>query len=58
MTAPLYTAHGKQLLRDGGHFADCTGPAEAAALADVLNGQVLLNVPEDRAQEIAEVLWS
>jgi len=58
MTAPEYVASGKQVLRDGRHWADCIGPAEAAALADVLNGQMLLNVPEQRAQEIQEILWS
>jgi hypothetical protein len=57
MTAPLYTACGKQLLRDGQHFADLIGPAEAEALANVLNGQVLLDMPLEQQQRIVEVLW-
>lgn len=53
-----FTTSGKEVLRDGKHFADVTSPEIAAALADVLNGQVLLNVAPERADEIAGVLWS
>lgn len=56
--APDYTSCGKEVLRDGEHFADAASPDIAAALADVLNGQVLLNVAPERADEIAGVLWS
>lgn len=53
-----FTTCGKEVLRDGEHFADAASTEIAAALADVLNGQVLLNVAPDRADEIAGVLWS
>ncbi len=53
-----FIACGKEVLRDGEHFADAASPQIAAALADVLNGQVLLNVAPERADEIAGVLWS
>lgn len=55
---PEYTTCGKEVLRDGKHFADTASPEISAALADVLNGQVLLNVAPERADEIAGVLWS
>jgi hypothetical protein len=56
-----YLAVGKQLLRDAGrgleHFGDMASPEIANALADVLNGQVFLNVGAERANEVAGVLW-
>lgn len=52
-----YTAIGKQLLRDDQHIGDLTSPKLAAALAEVLNGQVLLDTSTKRADEIAGVLW-
>lgn len=59
MNAPTYSSCGKQVLRDGAHWADCAGPAEAAALAEVLSvGQVFLpGLPVERLREIEEVLW-
>jgi hypothetical protein len=38
MTAPLFEAHGKQVLRGGKHFADAADPAGAELIADTLNG--------------------
>lgn len=45
-TAPSYTAVGKQILRDGQHFADMVDPAKARALAIVLNHSQVLFAPE------------
>lgn len=56
--APVYTACGKQVLRDGEHFADLCGPREAAAIADLLNAQmVMMGMPDERTDEIVGVLW-
>lgn len=52
-----YTAVGKELLRDEQHIGDLATPELAAALADVLNGQVMLDTSNERADAIAEVLW-
>lgn len=52
-----YTACGKKLLRDCEHIGDLATPELAGALADVLNGQVLLDTSTKRADEIAGVLW-
>ena len=32
-----FTSTGKQVLRDGKHFADTTGPGDAALVANLLN---------------------
>ena len=62
-SAPVYSATGKQVIRDVGrgleHFADFASPAAASAVADVLNdGQIVLAyMPVDRVQEIVGVLW-
>lgn len=57
---PAYVACGKQLLRDGTHFADFASPEAASAVAEVLsNGQVIMpTVPIERLREIEQVLWS
>lgn len=39
MSTPRFEAHGKQVLRDGKHFADAADPAGAALIADTLSGQ-------------------
>lgn len=52
-----YTAIGKELLRDDQHVGVLDTPELAAALADVLNGQVLLDTGNERADAIAGVLW-
>ncbi|MBC2668748.1 hypothetical protein ACFOON_15230 [Novosphingobium piscinae] len=57
--APIYTACGKQVLRDGRHFADLCGPAEASAVADLLNhSQVMFpDLDFTRVDEIVAALW-
>lgn len=57
--APEYTQSGKQVLRDGLHFADAATPEIAEALAHVLNGQVLLplDLTEEQQDRIQKVLW-
>ncbi|ODU67426.1 MAG: hypothetical protein ABT11_20295 [Novosphingobium sp. SCN 66-18] len=57
--APEYSQCGKQVLRDGEHFADAVSPEIAAALAHVLNGQVLLPpaLTEEQQDHIQKVLW-
>ena len=58
MTEPLYRTNDKQLLRgDREHIADCASEEIASALASVLNGQVLLDMPLEQQQRLVEVLW-
>ena len=57
MMPPHFESHGKQLLRDGQHWGDMLTAEIAAAVADILNGQVLPDVSNDRADEIAVVVW-
>lgn len=52
-----YTSVGKQLLRGREHIGDFATPELAAAIADVLNGQVLLDTRNERADQISAVLW-
>jgi len=56
---PHFTAHGKQLLRDGEHFADAGSTDIAEALALILNGQILMgpDVPGEKQDWVAEVIW-
>lgn len=60
MTGPVYSANGKQVLRDGQHWGDMVGPDEAAAIADLLNdGRILAgDLPAERVVDIVKVLWS
>jgi len=36
--APVFTTNGKEVLRDGIHFADATTPADAEQIAAALDG--------------------
>jgi hypothetical protein len=38
VTAPAFTTNGKQVLRDGQHFADATTPADAEHIVTALGG--------------------
>ena len=40
MSAPRFEAHGKQVLRDGKHFADAADPAGAELIAEACNAKV------------------
>ena len=59
MTGPIYSSCGKQILRDGAHFADAATTDIAAALVLVLNGQVLFGpyVPAAQQEQAEKVLW-
>ena len=48
----LYTANGKQVLRDGVHFADCCDPGAATLVADALSTRALRQEAWDNAKRI------
>lgn len=50
----LYTAHGKQILHDGHHFADARDEVCAELIVGALNGCPLASF--QRAKEVGQVL--
>lgn len=57
--APDYTACGKEILRDGEHFADMATPGAAIAAAIMFNRGVLVcqSVNEAEMALLREELW-
>lgn len=48
MSTPLYRSNGKQIMRDGFHFADVCHADVASALVTILN-HATFEFPHDRA---------
>lgn len=61
MTGPIYTTTGKQVLRDGDHFADVCTPEAARAVATLLNCDQVLHppgYPDAELDHMEKVLWN
>lgn len=57
---PTYRAMGKQVLRDGNHFADTRDPDAATALVTLLNATEVehpADTPDAELAHMREVLW-
>ena len=57
MSAPVYTALGKEVLRDGRHFLGATSTEIAEAIAMVLNGIADGAMTPAQAMFCEKVLW-